>query len=168
MKKLFLSFMILFVALSFHGQAKAIEPDEILSDPTLEMRAREVSKQLRCVVCQNQSIDDSNAELARDMRLLVRDRMLAGDSNQGVLDYMVDRYGDYVLLEPPFKASTMLLWLGPFILIVLGSLAVVLYYRKQPKGTQPGSEAGVALSSEERAKLASVLSNNKTDSGNNQ
>ncbi|MDH5188650.1 MAG: cytochrome c-type biogenesis protein CcmH [Rhodospirillaceae bacterium] len=168
MKKLFLAFMVMFVALSLNGQASAIEPDEILADPALEMRAREVSKQLRCVVCQNQSIDDSNAELARDMRLLVRDRMLAGDSNQNVLDYMVDRYGDYVLLEPPLKASTMLLWYGPFILIVLGLIGVVFYYRKQPKGAQPGSEASAELSSEERAKLKSVLSDNNTDSGNNQ
>ncbi|MDH5772419.1 MAG: cytochrome c-type biogenesis protein CcmH [Rhodospirillaceae bacterium] len=169
MKKLFLAFIVLFAALSFNGQAGAVEPDEILSDPALEQRAREVSKQLRCVVCQNQSIDDSNAELARDMRLLVRDRMLAGDSNQDVLSYMVNRYGDYVLLEPPLKASTAILWYGPFILIVLGFLAVVFYYRKQSQGTlNPDGKALSELSSEEREKLKSVLSDNNTDLGNNQ
>ncbi|MDH3336098.1 MAG: cytochrome c-type biogenesis protein CcmH [Rhodospirillaceae bacterium] len=169
MKKLFLAFTVLFVALSFNGQAGAVEPDEILSDPALEQRARAVSKQLRCVVCQNQSIDESNAELAHDMRLLVRDRMLAGDSNKDVLDYMVNRYGDYVLLEPPLKASTALLWYGPFILIILGLLAVVFYYRKQSQSVlRPGSEAGAELTSEERAKLQSVLSDNSTDSGKKQ
>ena len=169
MKKLLLAFVFLLVTLSFHGQSRAVEPDEILSDPALEQRAREVSKQLRCVVCQNQSIDDSNADLARDMRLLVRDRMIAGDSNQDVLDYMVNRYGDYVLLEPPLKASTALLWYGPFILIILGFLAVVFYYRKQSQGSlTPDSKALSELSSEEREKLKSVLSDNNTDVGNNQ
>ena len=167
MKKLFFSFIVLMMAFSLHVQVNAVEPDEILTDPALEQRAREVSKQLRCVVCQNQSIDDSNAELARDMRLLVRDRMLAGDSNQDVLDYMVNRYGDYVLLEPPFKTSTMLLWMGPFIFILLGLLAVVFYYRARPNGKQQGGKAIEELNSEERAKLASILSDSNTNSGNN-
>lgn len=161
MKKLFLIFMVLFLAFSLARVASAIEPDEILSDPVLETRAREVSKQLRCVVCQNQSIDDSNAELARDMRLLVRDRILAGDSNQDVLDYMVDRYGDYVLLKPPFKTSTLVLWLGPAALVVLGIFALGFYYRKPGSGKSSTGPNQTPLSDDERAKLDRVLSDNK-------
>ncbi|MFC1673702.1 cytochrome c-type biogenesis protein, partial [Pseudomonadota bacterium] len=113
--------LVFAVALPF--VAAAVEPNEILKDPALETRAREVGKGLRCVVCQNQSIDDSNAELARDMRVLVRDRIVAGDSNEEVMAYMVDRYGDFVLLDPPFKASTYVLWIGPAIIAALGLLA---------------------------------------------
>ena len=166
MKKLFtiLAFMVL--ALSIYTPAGAIEPDEILSDPALELRAREVSKQLRCVVCQNQSIDDSNADLARDMRLLVRDRILAGDSNQDVLDYMVDSYGDYVLLNPPFKASTALLWLGPAIILVLGFVAVGFYFRRRPAETTTGTINQTPLNDDERAKLERALSSTDNNKGN--
>jgi len=121
--------------------ALAVEPGEMLDDPVLEARAREVSKGLRCVVCQNQSIDDSNAELAGDMRVLVRERILAGDSNEEVVAYMVSRYGDYVLLDPPFKASTYVLWFGPPLIVGAGIIAVFFFYRRRQSkvsGTAPG------------------------------
>ncbi len=111
--------------------ANAVEPDEILSDPALEARARTISKQLRCLVCQNQSIDDSNADLARDLRILVRRRLTAGASDAAVIGFIVERYGDFVLLRPPFKAGTLVLWLGPPALLVLGAAAVVLYFRRR-------------------------------------
>jgi len=119
--------LAVFVPLGAH----AVEPNEILKDPALEARARDVGKQLRCVVCQNQSIDDSNAELAGDMRVLVRDRITAGDSNTQVIDYMVDRYGDYVLLDPPFNAATLVLWVGPEVIAGLGLLGLVLMFRRR-------------------------------------
>ncbi len=102
----------LLLALLFALPALAVEPSEVLPDPALEARAREIGRALRCVVCQNQSIDDSAAEVARDMRRAVRERLTAGDSDGDVFDFMVARYGDYVLLKPPFKAGTLVLWLG--------------------------------------------------------
>ena len=111
--------------------AAAVQPDEILKDPALEHRARELGALLRCVVCQNQSIDDSNAELARDMRLLVRDRLTRGETNDQVIDYVVERYGDFVLLNPPFKGITYVLWFGPAILVVMGIAGVILFYRRR-------------------------------------
>ena len=165
MKKLFSILAIMFLALSVYTPAGAIEPDEILSDPALELRAREVSKQLRCVVCQNQSIDDSNADLARDMRLLVRDRILDGDTNQGVLDYMVSSYGDYVLLKPPFKASTVLLWTGPFIIFVLGFIAVGFYFRRRPAEKTISTINQTPLDDDERAKIERALSSTNENEG---
>ena len=108
--------------LSLSAPAFAVQPDEVLKDPAMEARAREISKELRCLVCQNQSIDDSNAPLARDLRVLVRERLVAGDDNTDVLGYITARYGDYVLLRPPFKASTYVLWIGPVIILLLGAL----------------------------------------------
>src|SRR5512145_710824 len=102
--------------------ALAVQPDEVLSDPALEARARALSKQLRCMVCQNQSIDDSDAPLARDLRILVRERLQAGDSNSQVLDFMVQRYGEFVLLRPRLHWRTALLWLAPPILLIGGGL----------------------------------------------
>lgn len=116
--------------------AVAVEPTERLADPVLEARARDVSKALRCVVCQNETIDESNAELAKDMRLLVRDRIVAGDSNQAVLDYMVERYGDFVLLKPRFTATNLALWAAPFALLGLG-LVVARRTLRRPTGSQP-------------------------------
>lgn len=151
--------LILSLALPF--AAAALEPSEVLGDPALETRAREVGKQLRCVVCQNQSIDDSNADLAGDMRLLVRERIQAGDSNNEVLAYMVDRYGDYVLLNPPFKASTVVLWGGPPVIGILGLWWVVSFYRRRAGDT--GEDAAeqtpqaTALSDEERRRLNALL-----------
>ncbi|MCW8916669.1 MAG: cytochrome c-type biogenesis protein CcmH [Magnetovibrio sp.] len=156
--------LMLSIALPFGAQA--VEPDEILRDPALEERAREVGKQLRCVVCQNQAIDDSNAELARDMRILVRDRITKGDSNQQVIDYMVDRYGDFVLLDPPFKASTLVLWGGPGAIALFGVLAVVMLFRRRKTGgvDEVGQvvtgEQAKPLSDEERRRLDDLLKDN--------
>ncbi|MBT7941838.1 MAG: cytochrome c-type biogenesis protein CcmH, partial [Alphaproteobacteria bacterium] len=104
---------VLLLASATGFPAHAVNPDEILSDPVLETRAREISKGLRCLVCQNQSIDDSDAGLAQDLRILVRERLVAGDSDDAVIDFVVARYGDFVLLKPPFMLSTLALWLGP-------------------------------------------------------
>ncbi len=127
--------------------ALAVEPSEMLKDPVLEARAREVSKELRCVQCQNESIDESNAEIARDMRLLVRERIVAGDSNDAIMAYMTSRYGDYVRLEPRFMPRTYLLWFGPLIVLLLGGWAVV-------RRLSTAYETPVALSDEEAAELA--------------
>ena len=107
-------------------------PDEMLKDPVLESRAREISQNLRCLVCQNQSIDDSNAPLAKALRVIVRERLTAGDSNEQVVGYVVRRYGNYVLLKPPFQGDTALLWLLPFILMVLALGAAWAYLKQQP------------------------------------
>lgn len=134
--------------------ARAVDPSEVLPNPKLEARAREISKELRCLVCQNQSIDDSDAQLARDLRLLVRERLTAGDSDGQVVDYVVSRYGDFVLLKPPFKLSTLALWLGPAAIAVFGVLAVLLYYRRRPRGTEARP---APLSDGEKKRLAELL-----------
>jgi cytochrome c-type biogenesis protein CcmH len=132
--------------------ALAVEPTEMLKDPALEARARDIGRGLRCVVCQNQSIDDSNAEVAHDMRRAVRERLTAGDSDQQVYDFMVARYGDYVLLDPPFKSRTLILWLGaPLVLILAGGLLLLSARRRRVL------EAVQPLSEEEQRKLAALL-----------
>ena len=133
--------------------ALAIIAGEELDDPVLEARAREISKELRCLVCQNQSIDDSNAGLAEDLRGIVRERLLAGDSDQQVNDYIVARYGDFVLLRPPFKASTYALWLGPGVMLLLGLVWAGAYVRRQSRYV---AEA-VPLDDDERQRLKSLL-----------
>jgi cytochrome c-type biogenesis protein CcmH len=110
----------------------AVEPSEMLKDPALEARARTLSRELRCVVCQNQSIDDSAAEVAHDRRIAVRERLTAGDSDKAVMGYMVARYGDYVLLEPPFKPRTLLLWLGAPLVLLVGGAALLFAARRRP------------------------------------
>ncbi|MBF0129238.1 MAG: cytochrome c-type biogenesis protein CcmH [Alphaproteobacteria bacterium] len=139
-------------ALVLASAAPAVEPREMLSDPALEARAREVSLELRCVVCQNQSIDDSNAELAHDMRVLVRKRIAAGDSNPQVIQYLVDRYGDFVTLKPPFKASTLVLWFGPLLLLAAAVFAARTFFRRRADSPAPPP-----LSDEERARLDALL-----------
>lgn len=139
--------LFLFFALLMTGSAFAVEPHEMLKDPALEARARDVSKHLRCVVCQNETIDESNAEIARDMRVLLRTRILAGDSNEQVIAFLVSRYGDYVLLKPRFMPITFALWFGPFIVLGLG--AVVVYRRL--RGTPAAGPA--PLTPEEKAAL---------------
>ena len=134
--------------------ALAVVPSEVLDDPVLEQRAREISKGLRCVVCQNQSIDDSNADLAHDMRVLVRDRLLEGDTNQQVLDYMVSRYGDFVLLDPPFKVSTYALWFGPGLILGLGIFVVIVFYRRR---SDEQETTVAALSDEESRRLERIM-----------
>ncbi len=113
------------------GPAFAVQPDEMLPDPALEARAREIGRDLRCLVCQNQSIDDSDAPLAHDLRVLLRQRLTAGDSDAEARQFLVDRYGDYVLLKPPFKTTTLVLWLGPPLLLLLGALAAFAVYRQR-------------------------------------
>ncbi|MBS8273344.1 cytochrome c-type biogenesis protein CcmH [Thalassospira tepidiphila] len=140
--------------------ALAVNPDEMLSNPVLEERAREISKELRCLVCQNQSIDDSDAELARDLRVLVRERLVAGDDNQEVIDYIVARYGDYVLLNPPLKPETYILWASPAVLVVLAILAVFAFYRRKKRD---GSPASASLSKDEQKRLDELLGSSKDD-----
>jgi cytochrome c-type biogenesis protein CcmH len=132
------------------GAAFAVQPSERLADPTLEQRARDVSKALRCVVCQNETIDESSAELARDMRVLVRERIAGGDSNEQVLSYMVQRYGDFVLLKPRFTAENLVLWLGPFALLVVGGFVVARRLRR------PQQTTASALSDDEIQELAAL------------
>ena len=145
---------ILLVLLSCPGFA--VEPSEMLKDAALESRARTLSRELRCVVCQNQSIDDSAAEVAHDMRRAVRERLSAGDSNDQVFAYMVVRYGDYVLLKPPFKAGTLVLWLGaPALLLIAGAaLLIAARRRRVPAAPSP-------LSDDERRRLSVILSEAK-------
>lgn len=135
--------------------ARAVQPDEVLPDPALEARARAISAHLRCLVCQNQSIDDSNAPLAKDLRVLVRERLQANDSDEAVLDYVAQRYGEFVLLRPPFKMSTWLLWFSP-LLFLFGAVWLV---RKSAFGQAGASQAEVAtpLTDDEKARLADVL-----------
>jgi cytochrome c-type biogenesis protein CcmH len=136
----------------------AFETDETLADPALEARVAVISEDLRCLVCQNQSIADSNADLAKDLRLLVRERLVAGDTNDEVIAFMTARYGDYVLLKPPVKPETYVLWFGPPVLFALGVLVVVLYVRRRRVGSPEVEDAGaVPLSDEERARLARLL-----------
>lgn len=141
--------------------AGAVEPDEILDDPVLEQRARDLSAEIRCVVCQNESIDSSNAEIAREVRLLVRERLVAGDSDQEILDYLVERYGDFVLLRPPMKATTYLLWFGPLVVLLIGMLAVFFYFRSLRRAAVPPP----ALSAEEEARLARLLEGQEREDG---
>ena len=136
-------------ALLLTGAAFAVEPSEMLKDPALEARARVVSKQLRCVQCQNETIDESNAEIARDMRLLVRERITAGESNDAIMAYMTSRYGDYVRLQPRFMPRTYLLWFGPAVVLLLG-LWVAL--RRLGQRYEPPA----ALSKQEQAEFDSV------------
>lgn len=125
--------LILFAALTlFSGTASAVDPHEKLADPTMEIRARAISAELRCVVCQNQSIDESEADLAKDLRKVIRTRIVAGDSDQDVIDYVVARYGDFVLLRPPFKGATVILWFGPLLFALCGLIGIILYYRRRP------------------------------------
>ena len=115
------------------GLAGAVEPRERLADPALEARARDISRELRCLVCQNESIDDSNADLARDIRVLLRERLVAGDSNAAARQYIVDRYGDFVLLKPPLEPATFFLWFGPALLLAVGGIGTVVYLRRRPQ-----------------------------------
>jgi cytochrome c-type biogenesis protein CcmH len=146
----------LIVLLSAAPFAFAVQPDEILADPVLEARARELSKELRCMVCQNQSIDDSEAPLARDLRLLVRERLTAGDSNRQVLDFLVARYGEFVLLRPPFNWHTALLWLlGP--LVLAGAAFVLFRASRQPAPPAALDETTAALTEAENERLRELL-----------
>lgn len=137
----------------------AVQPDEIMSDPAKEARARDLSRELRCMVCQNQSIDDSDAPLARDLRLLVRERIAAGDSNSQVLDFLVARYGEFVLLKPRFERQTMLLWLLAPLLLAGGGFAL---WRQIRRRSQNGTDVTPPLTPEEEARLAALMSDDAT------
>lgn len=145
--------------------AQAVEPDEILPDPKLEARARALSLDLRCLVCQNQSIDDSNAPLARDLRLLVRERLKAGESDADVMSYIVARYGDFVLLRPPFKWNTLILWLSaPVLLLVVGTM--LWRTTSAATGGKSMKSASPPLTREEEARLARLLADGDAGDAN--
>ncbi|MGA7390457.1 MAG: cytochrome c-type biogenesis protein [Pseudolabrys sp.] len=143
----------LLIALTAAGTALAVQPDEVLKDPALELRARNLSSELRCMVCQNQSIDDSEAPLARDLRLLVRERLTKGDSNQQVLDFLVARYGEFVLLKPRLEWHTLLLWGLPPAALIAGVVGLFLMARRR-KETSLDPEV---LSTEERRRLSTLV-----------
>jgi len=127
----------LLLLLAVAGSAAAVEPKERLADPKLEARARAISSELRCLVCQNESIDESGADLAHDIRVLLRQRLVAGDTDAQTIQYIVDRYGDFVLLKPPVKPATYLLWFGPAALLVVAGAGTVLALRRRQAGAEP-------------------------------
>ena len=142
-------FLLLSLLASLAGPALAVQPDEVMKDLALEARARALSGELRCLVCQNESIDDSEAPLARDIRVLIRERIGKGESNDAVRAYLVSRYGDFILLKPPFEPNTLLLWLSPVITLGLGVTAALYARRRAPSATP-------SLSDEEEARLAAL------------
>ncbi|MFF0919624.1 cytochrome c-type biogenesis protein CcmH [Rhizobium leguminosarum] len=147
-RRLLLAFALLLMA----APAFAVNPDEVLADPALEARARTLSAELRCMVCQNQSIDDSNADLAKDLRLLVRERITDGDSDEAVLNYIVSRYGEFVLLKPRVSMKTVLLWGAPVLLVLAGGLSLLVFARKRA-----GKPTGSKLTAGEQARLSELL-----------
>jgi cytochrome c-type biogenesis protein CcmH len=151
--------LLLALILAASVPAIAVQPDETLADAALEARARALSKELRCMVCQNQSIDDSDAPLARDLRLLVRERLQAGDSDRQVIDFLVARYGEFVLLRPRFSAHTALLWLGPATILLIGAgFLVLLAYRSRRRSrTQVASGEPATLTAAEQARLSAIM-----------
>ena len=150
--------LFLAVFVGFAPPAAAVLPDEVLDDPVLEERARSLSAELRCLVCQNQSIDDSNAALARELRILLRERLVDGDTDQEIIDYLVERYGQFVLLKPQFNVFTAILWIAPGLLLVGGGVLAVRVVRRR----SPANAAETAnLSPEEELKLQKLL-----DAGN--
>ena len=151
MIRLAVLFVMAFSSLAFSSPAWAVEPDEVLADPVLEARARDLSAELRCLVCQNQSIDDSNAGLAKDLRVLVRERLVAGDSDDGVRSYLVARYGEFVLLKPTMSLANLLLWLTAPLALLIGAAAAIWRVRK---GT---THVEIDLSEEEESALAKIL-----------
>lgn len=137
------------------GPAGAVNPDEQLGDPALEARAHKLSKELRCVVCQNQSIDDSDAALARDLRIIVRERITAGDTDKQAMDFIVARYGSFVQLDPPMRLDTLALWFGPLAILLLGGFGAVVYMRSRSTGPSG------ALTAEEETELARMLNSDE-------
>ncbi len=152
----YLHALLLLVALVISSHAWAVEPDEVLSDPALEARARAISKQLRCMVCQNESIDESEAPLARDLRLLVRQRIMAGDSDSQIINFLVSRYGEFVLLKPPLSWNTLALWGAPPALLILGILMIVVVERRR-SSARLAIQGPTQLSAAEETRLAEIL-----------
>ncbi|MBY3129789.1 MULTISPECIES: cytochrome c-type biogenesis protein [Rhizobium] len=153
MRRLLLAVVLLLMA----APAFAVNPDEVLADPALEARARALSAELRCMVCQNQSIDDSNADLAKDLRLLVRERISDGDNDEAVLTYIVSRYGEFVLLKPRVSMKTVLLWGAPVLLVLAGGLSLLVFARKRA-----GKPTGSKLTADEQAKLSELLQGDRS------
>ena len=146
--------VLVFIALLIALPAQAVQPDEMLADPVLEARARAISKEVRCLVCRNESIDDSNAGLARDLRLLVRERLTAGDTDAEVLSYLVERYGEFVLLKPRFNIANAALWLAGPAAFLIGLIVIIAYLRTR----RPQAVANAApLSIEEKRRLDDIL-----------
>ena len=143
---------LIVLALLVAAPAQAVQPDEILPDAAQEARAREISKELRCLVCRNESIDDSHASLAKDLRLLVRERITAGDSDDEVIDYVVDRYGEFILMNPRMSGSNLIIWLSGPVLLILGGIGAWAFIRRRPATVA----APDGLSEEEAARLAEL------------
>jgi len=147
-------------AASFATPAAAVTPDEVLPDPILEERARAISQNLRCVVCQNQSIDDSNAPLAHDLRILVRERLAAGDSDQQAVDFIVARYGNFVLLNPPLQLNTLALWIGPALFVLIGAIGFGRYLRR--RSSDEAGQPTISLTTAEQEHLEELLSERRS------
>jgi cytochrome c-type biogenesis protein CcmH len=146
----FITALLLLIVLT--GSALAVEPSERLADPALEARARAIGQELRCLVCQNESIDESGADLAHDLRIILRERIQAGDSDAQAIKYITDRYGDFVLLRPPVEPATYLLWSAPFLMLALGGLGIGLYLkRRPPAASEP------PLDAEEQRRLTNIM-----------
>ncbi|QWG20966.1 cytochrome c-type biogenesis protein CcmH [Bradyrhizobium sediminis] len=140
----------------FASLAHGVTPDEVLRDPALEGRARAISQLLRCVVCQNQSIDDSNAPLARDLRVIVRERLVSGDTDKQAIDFIVGRYGNFVLLKPPMQLDTLALWIGPALFLLVAALGFVRYLRK--RSVDQAAEGPAALTTIEQDRVSELFS----------
>jgi len=151
----------LVLLVSVIGSALAVAPDEILDDPALEARARALSAHLRCMVCQNQSIDDSDAPLAKDLRVLLRERLVAGDTDEEVIDYLVDRYGEFVLLKPRFALHNLILWAAAPVALIAGMIGIFLAVRR--RRAAPDAPATPPLSKDEKARLDALLKENGPD-----
>ena len=156
---------VLAVVLAGIGPSRAVQPDEVLPDAALEARARDLSRELRCMVCQNQSIDDSDAPLARDLRLLVRERLKAGDSDAQVLDFLTARYGQFVLLKPRFGWDTALLWLAPAVVLLVGAGALIALLRRRRNASAVPELDQPALTEAERRRLAALVEAHTPSSG---
>jgi cytochrome c-type biogenesis protein CcmH len=142
--------------------ASAVQPDEIMSDPAKEARARELSRELRCMVCQNQSIDDSEAPLAKDLRILVRERIAAGDSDAQVIDFLVARYGEFVLLKPQLNSHTWLLWFLPPLVLAGGAAALLMHARRRQKSSSGEDPSRFNLTAEEQARVERLIAANSS------
>jgi cytochrome c-type biogenesis protein CcmH len=152
---------IIVAALLLVLAAPAFAQEPQLADPALEQRARNLSHEIRCVVCQSQSIAESESDIARDMRVLIREQIAAGKSDQDIRDFLVERYGDFVLFKPPFKASTYMLWIGPFVLLVLAVIGIVVFFRRRAARPVAMRE----LSDAERNRVVEILAANERDGG---
>ena len=155
------TFLALLILPWLAGLALAVNPDEVLDDPVLEQRAREISAELRCLVCQNQSIDDSDAPLAKDLRVLLRERLVAGDTDEEVVDYLVGRYGEFVLLKPRFALHNLILWAAAPVALIAGLIGIFLAVRR--RRTAPEPVASKPLSKEEQARLDALLEKGSSD-----